>query len=88
MEVTRDWVPLHWRFTASTGGLVRDLMPGVEVHRRATITHIQWAPHADRVALSLRVDSVDTPLLAPPALVAFLCVEWPQWFRLVEAPQS
>lgn len=93
-----DWMRVAEVYPADTKKLLRLLVPDLMVNRSwiglarqkqaAPVLEVRWAlgpSHGSEITTNLQfiVEGVVTPMLAPAALHAYVCVEWPDKFKSI-----
>ena len=91
-----DWMRVAEVYPADTQKLLRLLVPDLMVNRSwiglarqkqaAPVLEVRWAlgpSQGSEITTNLQfvVEGVATPMLAPAALHAYVCVEWPDKFK-------
>lgn len=91
-----DWMRVAEVYPADTQKLLRLLVPDLMVNRSwiglarqkqaAPVLEVRWAVgtyDGGKTNLQFIVEGVVTPMLAPAALHAYVCVEWPDKFKSI-----
>lgn len=93
-----DWMRVAEVYPADTQKLLRLLVPDLMVNRSwiglarqkqaAPVLEVRWAlalnwDDGGTTNLQFIVEGVVTPMLAPAALHAYVCVEWPDKFKSI-----